>query len=169
MIKAPPGSPGLPLGTHTGPCHRIVSLQDIYPTLLDLCGLPARTDIDGRSLVPLLKDPQAPWPHPALTTYDYSEFSVRSERWRYTLLIDGSEELYDHHTDPEEWHNLAADPVHAQTKAGLARHIPQHSAPLKKTSLKLSPHHIPPFCSEAEYRDWLKHDKDYEYIKEKYW
>ena len=169
MIKAPPGSPGLPAGTRPGPCHRIVSLQDIYPTLLELCGLPARTDIDGHSLVPLLKNPQASWTYPALTTYDFSEFSVRTERWRYTRLIDGSEELYDHQNDPEEWYNLAADPAHAQTKADLARHIPQQPARLKKTSLKLSPHHIPPFSRRAAYQAWLAHDKDYQYIMKKYW
>jgi len=92
MIKAPAGAPGLPGGGRTGiPCERIVSLQDIYPTLVDLCGLPAREEIDGRSLVPLLKDPSARWDYPAITTYDFSEFSVRTERWRYTMWIDGSE------------------------------------------------------------------------------
>jgi iduronate 2-sulfatase len=67
-----------------------------------------------------LPNRQARRPYPALTTYDFSEFSVRSERWRYTRLIVGSEELYDHQNDPEEWHNLATDPAYAKTKTDLA-------------------------------------------------
>ena len=170
MIKAPPGIPGLPGGSKDGvACHRIVSLQDIYPTLVDLCGLPHRNNIDGQSLVPLLKDPSAQWDYPAITSYDYSEFSVRSENWRYTVYIDGSEELYDHTMDPEEWTNLAYDPQYDRIKKELAKYIPQNPAPLVKTSLKLMPHHYPPFKTRGEYDDWLKHDKNTKYLIEKYW
>jgi arylsulfatase A-like enzyme len=170
MIKAPNGTPGLPQGSKNGQaCQRIVSLQDIYPTLVDLCGLPHNKDIDGRSLVPLLDDPKAPWDFPALTTYDFGEFSVRTEGWRYTVYIDGSEELYDHSQDPEEWTNLAKDPQYEQVKQKLAEHVPQNPAPLHQTSLKLAPHHYPPFKSRAEYFDWLKHDKNNLYLIEKYW
>ncbi len=170
MIKAPKGTPGLPRGSKNGQaCQRIVSLQDIYPTLVDLCGLPHRQDIDGRSLVPLLEDPSVPWDFPALTTYDFNEFSVRTEGWRYTVYIDGSEELYDHSRDPEEWTNLANDPQYEQIKKEMAGYIPRDPAPLVQTSLKLAPHHYPPFKSRAEYFDWLKHDKDNLYLIEKYW
>jgi len=111
MIKAPPGTPGLPEGSKAGAaCGRVVSLQDMYPTIVDLCGLPPREDIDGRSLVPLLRNTEAEWNYPAVSSYDFSEFSIRTERWRYTRLIDGSEELYDHDKDPEEWTNLANAP-----------------------------------------------------------
>ncbi len=170
MIKAPKGSPGLPEGSRQGTaCQRIVSLQDIYPTLVDLCGLPARPDIDGRSLVPLLKNPSTKWDYPALSTYDFSEFSVRMERWRYTVYIDGSEELYDHGNDPEEWSNLAEDPRYEGIKQDLRRHIPTDPAPLVKTSVKLAPHHYPPFKSKEEYDDWLAHGKDNKYLIDKYW
>jgi arylsulfatase A-like enzyme len=170
MIKAPRGCPGLSEGSKDGtPCHRIVSLQDIYPTIVDLCGLPRRKEIDGRSLVPLLKDPTAKWDYPALTTYDFNEFSVRTERWRYTRYIDGSEELYDHTKDPEEWTNLANVSRYAALKKELGNHIPGNPAPLKKTSYKISPHHYPPFRTREEYDDWLRHDKDMSYIIKKYW
>ncbi len=170
MVKAPPGTRGLPEGSRSGEsCERVVSLQDMYPTILDLCGLPPRTGIDGRSLVPLLRDPQVEWGHPAISSYDFGEFSVRTERWRYTRLIDGSEELYDHDKDPEEWTNLANDPRLEEVKAKLARHIPRNPAPLKQTSQKLSLHHFPPFRSRAEYDDWLKHGKDTRYLIETYW
>jgi arylsulfatase A-like enzyme len=170
MIKAPKGTAGLPGGSSGGAaCDRVVSLQDIYPTIVDLCGLPPAPEIDGRSLVPLLKNPKTEWPHPALSSYDFGEFSVRTERWRYTRYIDDSDELYDHSKDPEEWTNLASDPACAEVKAELARSIPENPAPLKRTSLKLAPHHYPPFKSKEEYRDWLAHGKDNAYLVKKYW
>ncbi len=93
MIKAPKGTPDLIKGSADGiSCNRVVSLMDIYPTLIDLCRLPERNNIDGRSLVPLLKKPDLEWDFPAITTYNHSEYSIRNERWRYTIYIDGSED-----------------------------------------------------------------------------
>jgi arylsulfatase A-like enzyme len=170
MIKVPKGAPGLPRGSKDGtPCHRIVSLQDIYPTLVEACGLKARNDIDGNSLAPLLEDPEARWNRPAVATYDFGEFSIRTERFRYSTYIDGSEELYDHVGDPEEWTNLADDPKYEAVKRRIRRHIPKSPAPLAPTSMKLMPHHCPPFRSKEEYFDWLNNGKDYGYLIEKYW
>lgn len=61
--------------------------------------LDPRADIDGHSLVPLLKNPDKGWDYPAISSYDYGEFYVRTEKWRYSVYIDGSEELYDHEND----------------------------------------------------------------------
>jgi len=155
MFRVPRGTPGLVGGTTPGSrCSRTVSLLDIYPTLLDLAGLPRKAGLDGHSLVPLLEDPGHDWGHPAITTYDFSEFSVRTERWRYIRYIDDSEELYDHDSDPEEWRNLAADLRYSEVKRRLARHIPKQPAPLFDTSYELSPHHTPPFSSKEDYRRW---------------
>lgn len=143
MMKVPKGAAGLPEGSKDGtPCDRVVSLQDIYPTLVDLCGLKARSDIDGNSLVPLLKDPKTRWNRPAVATYDFGEFSIRTERFRYSTYIDGSEELYDHTKDQEEWTNLANDPKYTAVKNRLKKHIPEKPAPLAPTSMKLMPHCI---------------------------
>jgi len=90
-------------------CTRPVDLTTIYPTLLDLAGLPADPTCDGISLRPLLEDPKAPWERPALMTYMRGNHAVRSDRWRYIRYSDGTEELYDHDADPNEWENLAAD------------------------------------------------------------
>ncbi len=87
-------------------CKRPVGLIDIYPTLVELAGLPPRKDLDGTSLVPLLKNPQRRW-RPALMTMGKGNHAVRSDRWRYIRYRDGSEELYDHSEDPWEWTNLA--------------------------------------------------------------
>ncbi len=160
MIRAPRGTPGLPGGTVAGgTCDRVTSLLDLFPTLVDLCGLPAKAGLDGHSLVPLLRDPAASWDHPAITTYDFAEFSVRVEGWRYTRYIDDSEELYNHTTDGEEWRNLADDPAYRDIKARLARHIPATQAPIADTSFELMPHHIPPFRSKEEYRAFKAKEK----------
>jgi len=93
-------------------CDRPVSLVDIYPTLLELAGLSPKEDLDGKSLVPLLKNPTQKW-HPALMTMGKGNHAVRSDRWRYIRYRDGSEELYDHSKDPWEWTNLATKPEYA--------------------------------------------------------
>ena len=88
MMKAPEGMPGLPEGSAKGvKCNKITSLMDIYPTLLDLCGLPESNKVDGRSLTPLLKNPQIEWDYPAITTYDFNEFSIRTDRAGARMVV----------------------------------------------------------------------------------
>lgn len=108
-------------------CSRPVSLLDLYPTLVSLCGLEARGELEGHDLTPLLKAPQSEWPHAAVTTWNPGNHSVRSERWRYIRYSTGEEELYDHDSDPHEWHNLALNETFAETKTRLARHLPQNA------------------------------------------
>ena len=98
---------------------RAVSLIDIYPTLVQLASLDPPEDLDGQSLVTLLRDPEAPRSTPALTTRQGRHHAVRTDRWRYIRYSDGSEELYDHDSDPMEWKNLAYDAAHAKTKQRL--------------------------------------------------
>jgi len=105
-------------------CNRPVSLIDIYPTLIELAGLPPKEDLDGKSLVPLLKDPCRKW-QPALMTMGRGNQAVRSDRWRYIRYSDGSEELYDHSKDPWEWTNLAAQPEYAEVLYEHKRWLPK--------------------------------------------
>lgn len=112
-----------------GRSERTVSLLDLYPTLIDLCGLPSRPNLEGESLTPLLLDPAASWNRPVVTTHGRGNHAVRSERWRYIRYADGSEELYDHEADPREWTNLAEDPRLQSIKAELAKHLPKTDAP----------------------------------------
>ncbi|MHC4371397.1 MAG: sulfatase/phosphatase domain-containing protein, partial [Planctomycetota bacterium] len=109
-------------------CHRLVNLMDLYPTLIDLCGLPPKSDIAGRSIKQLLAKPDTKWGYPALTTYQKGNHSIRSERWRYIRYADGVEELYDHRSDPMEWKNLAGDPQYRRAKEELARWLPKYDA-----------------------------------------
>ena len=112
-------------GIRAGECERVVELLDIYPTLMDLAGLPASDELDGKSLRPLLDDPGARWDGPAITSRAFNMHSVRTERWRYSTYPDG-EELYDHWHDPNEWHNLASEPEYADIKGGLAELLPRN-------------------------------------------
>lgn len=132
MIRVPEGSPGLPAGTTAGGvCDRPVSLVDLFGTLTELAGLPAKEGISSRSLVPLLRDPKAAWPHAAVTHLDRPEnYAISTERWRYLHYRGGGEELYDIVTDPHEWDNLAAKPGHAAKLAEMRSLAPLSIAPL---------------------------------------
>lgn len=104
---------------------RPVSLLDIYPTLVELADLPKKDGLDGVSLVPLLKNPDARWKRPAVMTQRRGNHAVRSDRWRYIRYKDGSEELYDHAQDPWEFDNLANSTEYAEVIAEHRKWLPQ--------------------------------------------
>ena len=87
---------------------QVVSLLDIYPTLVDLCGLSKSDRLEGESLVPLFKDAAASRSRPVLSSWYYGNFAVRSNQWRYIRYRDGTTELYDHVKDGGEHRNLTA-------------------------------------------------------------
>ena len=138
MIRVPEGAPGLPEGTTAGGlCDRPVSLVDLFGTLTDLSGLPAREDIESRSLVPLLRDPDADWPHAAVTHLDRPEnYAISTERWRYLHYLGAGEELYDIESDPHEWENLAPKPEHAARLAEMRALAPKPLAPIHSSPSK---------------------------------
>ncbi len=119
LIFAGPGVAG------EAKCRKPAELLDIYPTLLELCDLPANNALEGLSLVPQLKDADAPRDRPAITTHNRNNHGVRSENWRYITYADGSEELYDMRTDPNEWQNLAGDPKYAKIIREHRRWLPK--------------------------------------------
>ena len=120
LIMAGPGVTG------RGASPRTVELLDVYPTLVELCGLPRpQHKLQGKSLVPLLNQPDAKWDRPAFSQVARRAndgpragrimgYSVRTERWRYNEWDDGKlgAELYDHDQDPKEHTNLALDEGH---------------------------------------------------------
>jgi choline-sulfatase len=109
-------------------CRQPAELLDLYPTLTALAGLPPKPGLDGHSLVPQLRDANTPREFPAITTHGPGNHGVRSASHRYIRYADGSEELYEYTSDPNEWTNRAADPTLASVKAELARWIPTHDA-----------------------------------------
>lgn len=133
-------------------CEHPVSTLDLYPTLIDLCGLPrepnakgSRLKLGGHSLRPFLENTKnLRWSGPDVAfmsvgkSFDDKEgwgiephHSVRSKRYRYTLCSNGEEEFYDHDVDPQEWKNLAGDPNYKEL---IGEHRKKMEAILKKTS-----------------------------------
>ncbi len=106
---------------------RTVNLLDLYPTLAELCNLPVPEHCDGKSFKPLIKNPEIAW-SPTLTTIAYKNHSVRSEQYRYIVYEDGTEELYDHYSDPMEWKNLVRDERFAVVVQDLRSYLPNHDA-----------------------------------------
>lgn len=104
-------------------CETPIDFMTIYPTLCDLCGIQKPSHVEGKSVRPLLKNPNHDWDIPALTTHGRNNHAVRWGKWRYIRYADGSEELYDHSEDPKEWTNLARrserDPIKKKLAAGL--------------------------------------------------
>lgn len=122
-----------------------ISHVDLFPTLAELCGIKAPGNVQGQSLVPMLKDPTVAgrgWAitqvmrgggaqRASVTTNVGSEgnrffgYSLRTPRWRYTEWDEGRKgrELYDHDTDPHELTNLANLPEHAKTLEELSKQL----------------------------------------------
>ena len=110
-------------------CSRPVDLMSVYPTLMELCGLPTPKHVEGKSIKQLLADPAMKWDTPALTTFLFNNHAVRTERWRYIRYAGGGEELYDESADPLEHTNLASKPEHDSVKQELAKWMPSKNAP----------------------------------------
>ncbi|QEG41482.1 sulfatase [Roseimaritima ulvae] len=115
-------APGFPKNQRT---VQPAELLDVFPTLLDLAGLPADATQEGQSLVPLMKEPNREWNHPAITSFGPGNYSIRSARYRFIQYLDGSQELYDLRTDPHEWTNLASDSKYQQVLAEHAAWLPK--------------------------------------------
>ncbi len=111
-------------------CRKPVELIDIYPTLLDLAGLDSDPKLEGDSMAPLLKDPEAAWPHMARSSFGPFNVAIVSEKYRYIRYHDNSEEFYDHETDPHEWKNLVNSPEVAGLVEKHRRHLPKSYHPI---------------------------------------
>ncbi len=112
-----------------GRCVQPVELLDIYPSLIELCGLPLRQDLEGLSLVPQLQDAGARRERPAITSHNQGNHGVRSDGWRYIRYADGAEELYNMRNDPREWTNLAGRPEFSAELADHRRWLPTVDLP----------------------------------------
>ncbi len=104
-------------------------LLDMYPTLSELCGLEIPDHVEGRSLLPQIKDSNTARIAPAITTHNHDNHGIRADGWRFIQYADGSEELYDLTNDPNEFNNLISDPSHTTAVADLRAMLP-------KTNLK---------------------------------
>ncbi|MBL9200181.1 MAG: sulfatase [Opitutaceae bacterium] len=124
LVAAPGRKPGV--------SRALVETVDLYPTLAGLCGLTAPKNLEGTSFAPLLEDPLRPWKRAVFAVVTRAGGQADANvgnpnelgrvvfdgRWRYIAWPDGTAQLYDHHSDPLEYENLAADP---RARAQLGR------------------------------------------------
>jgi arylsulfatase A-like enzyme len=108
--------------------NNAVNLLDIYPTLTELAGIPSNPAVEGNSLATMLRDPSVRKSEPTLTTHGFQNHALRDQRWRYIRYADGSEELYDHKNDPNEYTNLAGKKKSAEQITRLKRFLPEVNA-----------------------------------------
>jgi len=108
-----------------GPAYaEAVSLLDVYPTVLDLCGFSPPPGLDGRSLRPVLEGRVEPTESAALIMAPTKKgWSLRTRHCRFTWYPTGHRELYDYATDPHERHNLAWEPEFCETEGALGRRL----------------------------------------------
>ncbi len=112
-------------------CTRPVENLNMYPTLVELCGLPMPAGQEGRSMTKLLDNPKADWNYPAFTVWKETGnaptgFGVRVEHWRYAEYDLGGPMLLDMDNDPHQLKNLAHDPKYADVAAKMADLIKQY-------------------------------------------
>ena len=119
--------PGIPAGKEVA---SPVNLMDMYPTFLDRLQLPSLPQLEGHSLVPFFRGTGDPWPHPAVTFHGRGNLSLYAGNFHYIQYADGSEELYDLTTDPNEWTNLAEGKAVKQVLRRFRAMVPAEQAPL---------------------------------------
>ncbi len=118
--------PGVKAGQR---CTQPAELLDIYPTLIELAGVPKRDDLEGLSLAPQLANAATKRERPAITSHNQGNHGIRSEKWRYIHYADGSDELYDMVNDPNEWTNVASKPENAAIIAEHKKWLPKVDLP----------------------------------------
>jgi len=119
-------APNLPKGKLIDTPAEMLS---IYPTLLDLCGLPAYDRNEGLNLVPQMTGRgSGENERIAITTFGMNNHGLRTSEYRYIRYEDGGEELYEHNSDPNEWYNIAGEGGNAEVIEGLKKYLPAINA-----------------------------------------
>jgi arylsulfatase A-like enzyme len=126
-------------------------MLDIYPTLLDLCGLPPNDFNEGKSLKPLIENTSEKKGYFAVTTYGRNNHTVVSDQYRYIQYEDKSEEFYDHEIDPNEWTNKANDAFYLKKIKELKSALPDINANRSKNAKKkgVNPYFIKKYAEES--------------------
>ncbi|SNR71567.1 Arylsulfatase A [Lutibacter agarilyticus] len=101
-----------------------VEMLSIYPTLLELSGLPAYNRNEGISLAPMMNDKNKEEGAFAISTFGMNNHTVKMDGYRYIQYEDGTQEFYDHSTDPNEWTNEAANPTYKEKIEEMKRQLP---------------------------------------------
>jgi choline-sulfatase len=102
-----------------------VNLLDLYPTMVELAGLPRVEGLEGNSLVRMLEDTPAIPDSTTLVTFGRGNYTVAQGTWRYIHYYDGSEELYDLTADPNQYENLAGRAGHEERLGAFRKELPE--------------------------------------------
>ncbi|MFC4722255.1 sulfatase [Geojedonia litorea] len=102
-----------------------VEMLSIYPTLLELSGLPAYIRNEGNSLVGMMQNNEGVKNALAITTFGMNNHAVKVDGYRYIQYEDGTEEFYDHTSDPNEWYNEAHNPKYKEKIKELKEYLPK--------------------------------------------
>ncbi|MFP4365826.1 MAG: sulfatase [Bacteroidales bacterium] len=124
-------APNIPKGKKI---NEPVEMLSIYPTLLEMCGLPAYDRNEGSSLIPAITSENSVNENYAITTFGMQNHGLRSSTFRYIQYEDGSEELYDHTKDPNEWYNIADNEEYLEIKDELHKRLPEMNVPWAEQS-----------------------------------
>jgi choline-sulfatase len=139
--------PGVTRGAR---CGQPVELLDLYPTLIQLCDLSERSDLEGISLKPQLVESNSKRDRPAITSHNQGNHGIRSENWRYIRYADDSEEFYDMVNDPHEWKNLASHPEFAAIIDEHRKWLPKRDVPPAPNSA----HRVLTYDKEKDEANW---------------
>ena len=132
-----------------------IELLDLYPTMLELCNLPKNEKLEGISLKPVMDNPETDLDKPAIVTYGWNNHAIVKGDYRYIHYEDGSEELYDHKTDPNEFRNVAQNPDYLDAKKELIKYLPKINNPW----VELSRHDVNEYMTNQRLEQINKENK----------
>ncbi|WP_303317251.1 sulfatase [Flavivirga abyssicola] len=136
-------------------CEKTVSLLDLYPTLVNLCNLPKKANIEGHDFSALLKNVDSDWERPGITVSNEGT-SVLTEKWHYINYVSGAEEFYDVTNDSMEWNNLIHESEYRQEIKKLKKWIPKKRVAPKKERYKKPSNYV-----DADQDTTIKKTRDF--------
>lgn len=133
-------APDLPKGKVVSTPAEMLS---IYPTLIELSGLPPYNKNEGVSLVPTMQGKMENKNSYALTTYGMNNHAVKANGFRYIQYEDGTAEFYNHNSDPDEFLNEASNPNYNNDIELIKQYLPVKNANWDKHSYyKFQPYFV---------------------------
>jgi arylsulfatase A-like enzyme len=105
----------------------LTEFVDVYPTLCDLAGIDSPSTLHGKSLAPLMRDPDQAWKDSVYSRYENGD-SIKTDRYRYTEYVDdagnfSARMLYDHKNDPHENINISERPENRELVFQLSKKL----------------------------------------------